>query len=130
MFTYLRLFTLFYNNIYSFRGCEIRFVECMACRAALIIGDARALAAKLRLRRKAPPLVDVIASSETQWRSEFVTDTAVCWLGEIDPKAAKAALKDRPLVMLTCEDESLNRFLVATAWAYGVPVNVVDNREI
>ena len=31
---------------------------------------------------------------------------------------------------LDCEDESLNRFLVATARAYGVPVNILDNREL
>ena len=42
----------------------------------------------------------------------------------------KAAIKGRPLVILDCEDGSLNRFLVATARAYGVPVNVPDNRAL
>ena len=62
----------------------------------LIIGDALALAAKLRLLRKAAPLVDVIASKNAQWRSEFATDTGVCWLAEMDRQAAKAAIKGRP----------------------------------
>ena len=96
----------------------------------LIIGDAPALAAKLRLLRKAAQLVDVIASKNAEWRSEFATDTGVCWLAEMDRQAAKAAIKGRPLVILDCEDESLNRFLVATARAYGVPVNVPDNRAL
>lgn len=96
----------------------------------LIIGDAPALAAKLRLLRKAAPLVDVIASKKAEWRAEFATDTGVCWLAEMDRQAAKAAIKGRPLVILDCEDESLNRFLVATARAYGVPVNVPDNRAL
>lgn len=96
----------------------------------LIIGDAPALAAKVRLLRKAAPLVDVIASENSQWRSEFAADAGVCWLGEIDRQAAKVAIKGRPLVILDCEDESLNRFLVATARADGVPVNVPDNCEL
>ena len=50
----------------------------------LIIGDAPALRAKLRLLRKAAPLVDFIASTEIQWWSKFVTDTDICWLGEMD----------------------------------------------
>ena len=33
-------------------------------------------------------------------------------------------------MILDCEDESLNRFLVTTARAYGVPVNVPDNRAL
>ena len=88
------------------------------------------MAAKLRLLRKAAPHVDVIASKNAQWRSEFATDTGVCWLAEMDRQAAKAAIKGRPLVILDCEDEWLNRFLVATARAYGVPVNVPDNRAL
>ena len=43
---------------------------------------------------------------------------------------ALAAIKGRPLVTLDCEDESLNRFLVATARAYVVPVNLPDNRAL
>ena len=61
----------------------------------LIIGDALALAAKLRLLRKASPVVDVIASKNAQWRAEFVTDTGVYWLAEMDRQAAKAALHGR-----------------------------------
>ena len=93
----------------------------------LIIGDAPALAAKVRLSARPR---GVIASENSQWRPEFATDMGVCWLGEIDRQAAKAAIKGRPLVILDCEDKSLNRFLVATARAYGVPVNVLDNREL
>jgi siroheme synthase-like protein len=96
----------------------------------LIIGDAPALVAKLRLLSKAAPLVDVIASKKAQWRAEFATDTCVCWLAEMDRQAATAAIKGRPLVILDCEDEPLNRFLVVTIWAYGVPVNVPDNRAL
>ena len=59
----------------------------------LIIGDAPALAAKVRLLRKAASLVDVIASENSQWRSEFAADAGVCWLCEIDRQAAKAAIK-------------------------------------
>jgi siroheme synthase-like protein len=43
---------------------------------------------------------------------------------------ALAAIKGWPLVTLDCEDESLNRFLVATARAYVVPVNLPDNRAL
>ena len=96
----------------------------------LIIGAAPALAAKLRLLRKAPPLVDVISSKKAQWRAEFATDTDVCWLAEMDRRAATAAVKGRPLVSLNCKDESLNRFLVATDRAFGLPVNVTDNRAL
>ena len=52
--------------------------------SSLNIGDAPALAAKLRLLRKAPPFVDIIASKKAQWRAEFATDTGVCWLAELD----------------------------------------------
>ena len=45
-------------------------------------------------------------------------------------QAAQATIKGRPLVIFDCEDESLNRFLVANALAYRVPVNVLDNREL
>ena len=96
----------------------------------LIIGDAPALAAKVRSLRKAARRVDVVASENSQWRSEFATDVGVSWLGEIDRQAAKVAIKGRPLVILDCEDESLNRFLFATARAYRMPVNVPDNREL
>ncbi len=48
----------------------------------------------------------------------------------MDRHAAKAAIKGRSLVILDCEDKSLNRLLVATARAYGVPVNVPDNRAL
>jgi|TARA_X000000950_G_scaffold227545_1_gene274689 hypothetical protein len=60
---------------------------CTLCHR-LIIGDAPALAAKLRLLRKAAPLVDVIASKNAQWRAEFTTDSGVCWLAEMDRQAA------------------------------------------
>ena len=70
----------------------------------LIIGDAPALAARLRLLRKAPPLVDVIASKKAQWRAEFATDTGVCWLTEMDRQAAKGAIKGRPC---DCRSERL-----------------------
>jgi hypothetical protein len=73
----------------------------------LIIGDAPALAAKLRLLRKAAPLVDVIASKNAQWRSEFATDTGVCWLAEMDRLFAAVRLypcrdqTGRPLALAT-----------------------------
>ena len=62
----------------------------------LTIGDAPALAAKLRLLRKAAPLADVFASAKTEWRSEFATDTGVCLLGGMDQPAAQHVLAGHP----------------------------------
>jgi uroporphyrin-III C-methyltransferase/precorrin-2 dehydrogenase/sirohydrochlorin ferrochelatase len=106
----------------------------------LIIGDAPVLAAKLRLLLKAAPVVEVMAGTDVTWRAAFAEDAGVSWrrpingptgdARDLDLRAAIAAIKGRPLVIIETEDAALNHSLVAAARAYGVPVNVPDKIDL
>ena len=112
----------------------------------LVIGDDSGLAAKLRLLRKAAPIVDVMVSHHAEWPDQFADDSGARFhrlgkdvLSERDhesgrdhdqPALLHGSIKGRPLVILETGDAILNRALVATARHYGVPVNVPDQIDL
>ena len=112
----------------------------------LVIGDDSGLAAKLRLLRKAAPIVDVMVSHHAEWPDQFADDSGARFhrlgkdvLSERDhesgrdhdqPALLHDSIKGRPLVILETGDAILNRALVATARHYGVPVNVPDQIDL
>ena len=106
----------------------------------LVIGDDSGLAAKLRLLRKAAPIVDVMVSHHAEWPDQFADDSGARFhrLGKDvlsgrdhdQPALLHDSIKGRPLVILETGDAILNRALVATARHYGVPVNVPDQIDL
>lgn len=109
-------------------------------RPPLVIGDDAGLAAKLRLLRKAAPIVEVIVSHAATWPDQFADDAAVRFDRRADlvhdhRKAGQDAflhhaIKGRSLVILDTGDAALNWALVATARQHGVPVNVPDHPDL
>ena len=106
----------------------------------LVIGDDSGLAAKLRLLRKAAPIIDVMVSHHAAWPDQFADDAGAHFHRLADdvflrPDHDQQALlhrsiKGRPLVILETGDAILKRALVATARQYGVPVNVPDQIDL
>ena len=102
----------------------------------LVICDDSGLAAKLRLLRKAAPIVNVMVSHYSTWPDQFADETGARFhrLGKDvlsgrdhnQPALLHDSIKGRPLVILEMGDAILNRALIATARHYGVPVNVPD----
>lgn len=106
----------------------------------LVIGDDSGLAAKLRLLRKAAPIVDVMVSHHAEWPDQFADDSGARFhrfgkdvlLGRDHDQRALLhdSIKGRPLAILETGEATVNRALVATARHYGVPVNVPDQIDL
>ena len=94
----------------------------------LVIGNAAALEAKIRLLLKFAPLVDLV--TDLRPAARLGRDDRIRVLDDVACRQAHDLIAGRPLVILDTGDAALNAALSATAKAAGVPVNVPDNTAL